>query len=489
MMDVLSILGQMAESSGDPRVRTLMKALTSTQQGTNLSSLTGGGALRAESLETDLALATVKNEHFKIYNRLFAGRKTTWSLIDQKVVQDSIGGFPGSSISNETGSNMSDRNGNYSRVITECKLFNEYGSVTVPTALQSTIQAGAGIVDFTAQEQEVFSALTRVLSSVEWSILFGDKSIDSLEFTGLIPAITAQASSNVVDARGAAVNTGAAVSSLAARLSTYGKFGAVDVAYMSPLVKADFDAHLESNYRVNLDANIPNTTLGAMVKGVRYNALSGGSGMFDLEPHIFLDENMRAPRLAYAPDGVSGNAPASVAAVASAASNDYFESDHAGAYYYCVEAAGAGYCSAPTVSSAAVTVAAGNKVVLTIAQSSDGAETYYNVYRSKQGGSNTAADMRFIGRVVKGGTTTTFTDLNTSIPGTSNIIMLTTGKEADALRWLQMIPPAKIPMAMTTLAYRFACLYIAALRVTLPKKHGMLINVLPSSATWKPFTS
>ena len=486
-MDILSILGQMAESSGDPRVRSLIKALDSTGKGTDLGALTGGGALRAESLETDLALATVKNEHFRIYNRLFPSRKTTWSLIDQKVVQDSIGGFPGSSISNETGSNMADRNGAYRRVITECKLFTEYGSVTVPTALQGTLQTGAGVTEFSAQEQEVFSALTRVLASVEWSILNGDATIDALETTGLLKAIKTGAPSNVKDARGTAVNTGGAVSSLAASLASYGKFGAADVAYCSPAVKSDFDAHLESNYRVNLDGNIPSTTLGALVKGVRYNALSGGSGLLDLEPHIFLDEAMKAPKNVYASDGVSGNAPASVTAAKSAVTNPLFVEANAGAYYYCVEAAGAGYCSAPVILGSAITVAAGDKVTLTITQSSGSAETYYNVYRGRLGGSNAASDMRFIGRVVKAGSTTTFEDTNSVIPGTSEILLLTTEKSADALRWLQMIPPAKIPMAMTTLQYRFACLYIAALRVTLPKKHGLITNVLPTGAAWKPF--
>lgn len=487
MTDILSILGQMAESSGDPRVATLLKALDSTGKGVDLAALSGGGALRAESLEADLALATVQNGHFKLYNRLFANRKTTWSLIDQKPVQDSVGGFPGSSISNETGSNVGDRNGAYRRVITECKMFTEYGSVTMPTALQGTLQVGAGAVEFSAQEQEIFSALTRVLASVEWSIINGDDLIDPLETKGLIAAIKSGAPTNVIDARGTAVKTGAALSSLAATLSTYGRFGAADVAVVSPMVKADFDANLESNYRVNLDSNIPNTTLGALVKGVRYNALSGGDGMLDLEPHIFLDEAMGAPRITYAADGVSGNAPASVTAAKTAVTNPLFAAPHAGAYYYCVEAAGAGFCSAPTVSGAAVTVAAGDKVTLTISQSAGGQETYYNVYRGRLAGTNQPADMRFIGRVKKAGATTTFDDTNAAIPGTSNIIVLSSNKQADALRWLQMIPPAKIAMAMTSLAYRFACLYIAALRVTLPKKHGLITNVLPSNAVWKPF--
>jgi len=39
---------------------------------------------------------------------------------------------------------------------------------------------------------------------------------------------------------------------------------------------------------------------------------------------------------------------------------------------------------------------------------------------------------------------------------------------------------------MTSLQYRFAVLYIAALRLALPKKHALFTNILPSNATWIP---
>ena len=103
MSDVLSILGQLAETSADPRIRNIVKSLSSTQAGTNLSALTGGGAMRVEALEPELATACVSNPHFVLFNHLFPNRHTSFSLLDQVVVQDGIGGFPGSSISNERG--------------------------------------------------------------------------------------------------------------------------------------------------------------------------------------------------------------------------------------------------------------------------------------------------------------------------------------------------------------------------------------------------
>lgn len=489
MFDVVSILGQMAETSADPRIRNIVKSLTSTQAGTQLTGLTGGGAMRVESVEAELAIATVQNPHFVLFNRLFANRHTSWSLIDQQVVQDGIGGFPGSSVANEKATNLPDRNGAYHREVTELKLFAEYGGVTVPTALQGALQQAAGAVDFNSSEQEIFSALSRVLQSLEWNLMHGDASIDPLEFTGLFPSIKARAPKNVVDLKGAALNSGSQVSPLAAQLAGFGNWGSPDLLVVSPLVKTDFDAHLESSYRVNLDQNVPSTVLGALVKGVRYNGLGVGNGILELEPHPFLDEGLGAPVSTFAdPSAITGQAVAADPTTAHAADpGSAFLAAHAGNYFYAVEAWSAGVVSNPVVTAAAVPVAAGDAVTLTITPSAGGSETYYKVYRGRKGGTNQPSDMRYIGRVARTGASTTFVDYNTKVPGTSDALMLTSNPNVGAIRLLQMAPPSKLPLAMTALEYRFVLFYIAALRIATPKKLGVLKNILPSNATWNPY--
>ncbi len=490
MFDVVSILGQMAESSADPRIRNIVKALSSTQAGTQLTALTGGGAMRVESVESELAIATVQNPHFVLFNRLFPNRHTSWSLIDQQVVQDGIGGFPGSSVANESATNLPDRNGAYHREVTELKVFAEYGGVTVPTALQGALQQAAGVVDFNSSEQEIFSALSRVLQSVEWNILHGDATIDTLEFTGLLPSIKARAPQNVIDMAGAALNSGSQVSPLAAQLAGFGNWGAPDYMVVSPLVKTDFDTHLESSYRVNLDQNVPSTMLGALVKGIRYNGLGVGNGILELEPHPFLDERISAPVSTYAdPTSITGQAVAAAPTFALPATdpNSAFLAAHVGAYYYAVEAWSSGVVSNPVVTASAASVAAGDSVVLTITPSAGGTETYYKVYRGRRNGTNQPSDMRYIGRVARTGSSTTFTDYNTVIPGTSDALVLTSNPNVGAFRLLQMAPPSKLPLAMTALQYRFVLFYMTALRIATPKKLGAFKNILPTNATWKPF--
>jgi hypothetical protein len=198
---------------------------------------------------------------------------------------------------------------------------------------------------------------------------------------------------------------------------------------------------------------------------------------------VFLDENMRQPVENFAATEISGNAPASMTGVASGATG----SIPAGTYAYRVEAAGPGFVSSSVlVTGSTVVVAATNQVALTITQSSGAAESYYNVYRSSKNGSTASNMCRFIGRVAKTGATTVFTDTNATIPGTSQAIMLTSAPQYDALRLVQMAPPSKIPLAMTTLQYQFAVMYLACLRLSLPKKHALITNILPSNATWLP---
>jgi len=488
MFDVVSILGQMAETSADPRIRNIVKSLTSTQAGTNIASLTGGGAFRVESVESELAIATVQNPHFVLFNRLFPNRHTSWSLIDEQVVQDGIGGYPGGSIANETASNLPDRNGSYHREVTELKLFAEYGGITVPTALQGALQQAAGVVDFNSSEQEIFSALSRVLQSIEWSLIYGDATIDTLEFTGLVPSIKARAPQNVTDLRGTALNSGSQVAPLAANLAGFGNWGSPDLLLVSPLTKADFDTHLESSYRVNLDQNVPSTVLGALVKAVRYNGLGIGNGIMDLEPHPFLDERIKAPISTYADSSsITGQTPVSVTAAHGANGASQFLAAHAGNYYYAAEACSAGVVSNPAILASAVAVSAGDAVTLTITASAGNTETYYKVYRGRKNGTNLATDMRYIGRVVKAGATTPFIDYNADLPGCSDALVLSSSPNVGAFRLLQMAPPSKLPLAMTALQYRFVMFYLAALRIAVPKKLGLIKNILPTAKTWDPF--
>ena len=141
---------------------------------------------------------------------------------------------------------------------------------------------------------------------------------------------------------------------------------------------------------------------------------------------------------------------------------------------------------------AQIAVAAGNKVTLTITASAANTETGYAIYRSRQNGTNTTNDFRLVKIVKKSGATTNFVDLNRDIPGTVTVPLLNMAPGADAIGWRQFQPMTKIPLpfgvgGMPVISW-FQMLF-GYLRVTKPKHHGFVKNILPANATWRPFTA
>jgi hypothetical protein len=57
----------------------------------------------------------------------------------------------------------------------------------------------------------------------------------------------------------------------------------------------------------------------------------------------------------------------------------------------------------------------------------------------------------------------------------------------ESLRWVSMLPMTKVPFALNDLAFKWGTFLIGALRISLPQHHGVIRNIIPSTATWLPF--
>lgn len=484
-MDPLSILSQLAESGANPALRNIVKALSGTVgAGSNLGALTGAGALRAENLDPVLAAAVVENKHFKLFNKLFPGRRDSFSILDQSVRKNSIGGFQGSALSNETGSNQVERVGDYQRLVMELGVFTTKRSVSLVTAFQGALQAQAGVVDFSAAEEEDVNAALEIMTTVEDALFYGNKTITTDGIDGLFTQIPAGASANVIDLAGAALTSQTQITPLLGKLTSLGNWGSPDLAYMSAMVKADLDNGLSTGYRVNLDKEVPSTITGVPVRAMRYSSVGAADGLLELDPSAFITED-KMPIVANGASLATLTIPASFSAPAPAGTGSKFLAGHAGTYYYAVEAWVPGQVSDIRIAGG-YAVAAGQSVTLTIG--AGGSETYYKVYRSKRNGAGAvASDFRYIGMVKRTASSTVFVDDNSAIPGTSEMVILTSDPRANALRWIQMLPLTKIPFAMTTFSYPWGAILIGALRTQLPKRHAVIKNILPSNNTWNPF--
>lgn len=489
--DIIATLGQ---GGASPALTEISKAMTTMGLGTDIATQTGAGAFRVENMDPVLAASTIKNEHFKFFRRLLPNRRESWSVLDQAVVKRGIGAFAGSANANELGTGQTERQGEYDRVITELGTYFSRRGVSMITALQATLQNKQGIVDFSAVDEEDVNAALEILFTLEHDLFHGDKSQNAFSTTGIIPSVLAGAPSNVIDMKGDPLTSHVPVSLLANNITDGDNWGKPSLLFMSGLAKADMDAKLETGYRINLGGTAPGVEVNAPVKGMRYSSVAVADGTIDFDPSAFLNET-KVPVGATKPALCSASAPSGVTAAASGGAvtgskwldktTGTYQYTVAGNYTYTVEAYTAGEVSLPVVSSA-VAMVAGKSITVTITASGSNKEVYYKIYRSAKGGSAVAGDHRLVAIVKKHVSgTTTWEDKNEVIPGTSYAVLLT--MEPQSLRWVQMLPMTKVPFALNDLSYKWGAFLVGALRTSLPKHHGIVRNILPTGATWKPF--
>lgn len=455
-------------------VGELRKALEA-GYGTDVSTLTGGGALRIQSLEKTLMATIQENEHFALFNELQKTNAT--ATIDEWTEQNGIGGFLGGSTNSETGA-ISNATGSYARRTGAVKYLMTRREVSFVTTLQNSI------VEAEATEQQ--NGALQLLTDAEYLSFEGDSSIVPTEFDGIAAQMVGLGSSeHILDAQGASLSSINLINKAAATVSAYGNFGKPSHLFMSQLAQADFDTGLDPAFRVALD-NQPNSImLGAPVAGIRTSW-----GNIKTKPDVFIrDEAQQKPfQINFAALAAANNfAPAAVAGVRAADAASMFGAAQAGNYYYFVTGVNAAGQSVG-VASAQVAVQAGDKVTLTITVSATGSETGYVIYRSRLNGTAAADDVRQCIRVARTGASTVWVDQNRDIPGTSKAYILNLSPGANAVSWRQLLPMLKFPLYPTVSAVvPWAQLLFGYLRVAKRRHNVVIKNILPNGATWRPF--
>ncbi|WNL63645.1 major capsid protein [Aeromonas phage ST4] len=476
--------GGALDSLGD-----LSKALQASNYQTDVATLEGGGALGVQSLDTAMKTTVQENEHFTLFNRLQQTKAT--NIVDEYVRQSSVGGFLGGSTNSQMGVVRSAQ-GEYSR---------EVGLVKFLMSLRQVgyvLNIGKNITEATAVEER--NGALQLLTDSNYLLYHGNADASPTQFDGIFNIIEKEISAgkmsgdNVVDMRAKPLDSIEALSKINVAVSRYGSWGRSTDIFLPNSVQNDLNMGLDPAFRWTPGGgNTP--VLGGHVEGIR---LTNGVLKTNMDTFIHDEEHpMVYPFEVNYPEIAVKNAafkPAGVTADASASAADsYFESGHAGNYYYAVAAIGAqGEGQTELVKTTTTAVAAGKKVVLTITKSAAGTESGYAIYRSRQNGTNAASDLRLVKVIAKTGDTTTFTDLNRDIPGTVSVPLLNMGPSADAIGWRQFQPMIKIPLpfgvgGMPVISW-FQFLF-GYLRVTKPKHHGFIKNVLPTNAKWRPFAN
>ena len=458
-------------------VEELRKALEA-GYGTDVSTLTGGAALRIQSLDTTLQATLADNDHFALFNAL--PKPKAGATVDEWTEATDQGGWAGSTANSETGV-IAQSQGTYARRFGMVKYLMTQCQVSFVQTLQNAI------ADAEAIENQM--GTLRILRDVEHLNFYGNSAVVPTEFDGIVTQMDSLGSSDhVIDVGGASLTSDRGIeyiANAAAVIAGYGNFGKPTDLFLSPSTAADLDTHIDPAYRVPLSPG-QLSTLGTPVRGI-----VTAHGDVKVDRDVFIqDEQLQKPFELQFPVQAAANSfvPAGLAIDASA--NDAaskFMAGHAGNYYWAV--AGVNNAGQSTVIKTAQTaVAAGKKAVLTITASVAGTETGYAIYRSRLNGTNATDDLRLVARIPKAGATTVYTDLNRDIPGTSKAFVLNLTPGHTAITWRSLLPLIKFPLYPANSAIvPWALLMFGYLRISKRRHHVVIKNIVPSAASWKPF--
>lgn len=491
-MDFSAALSGLTGSTGTMEASgldALQKALTA-GYGTDVANLTGGGALRIQSLDKTLQSVIQENQDFRLFNRL-AKQKAT-ANVDEWTEQNGIGGFPGSATSGEADI-INESTGSYNRRVGNVKFQFTKRSVSFVSTLQNNI------ADIEAVEYA--NGALELCTTVEHLMFEGNDLVVPTEFSGIQAQLeqgiaTGQIDgSHVIDARGDTLNSVVLLNRAAATIRGVGSFGKPTDLFMSLDTQADFDNRLDPAFRVAL-TGVAN---GAVMIGAPVTGIRTSHGPIATNDDIFIrDSQRRTPfEVQYAKTAATQVAlkPQAVVAAVAVDAASQFAALQAGNYFYLVTGVNAQGQSQGTVS-AQVAVAAGQSVTLTITGAAGGTETGYVVSRSRLNGGNVVvggvdgvSDFREMKRISRqNGGTTLFVDQNRDIPGTTQAYVLNLTPGATAINWRQLLPMVKFPLFPTNAAVvPWAQLMAGYLRISKRAHHVVIKNVLPTQSAWRPF--
>lgn len=467
---------------GGDMISELRKALTS-GYGTDVTTLTGAGAFRIQSLDRTMKATIQENKHFKLFNALQKANAT--ATVDEWTEQDQIGGFLGGSTNTETGV-ISGAVGNYNRRAAFVKFLMTRREVSFVSTLGNNIVQSEAI--------EARNGALQLLTDAEFLCYEGDSSVVPTEFDSIDKQIYSLGdSSHVINSNGASLYQLSQINQAVRVIVGMGNFGTPTDLFCSNGAQADFDNAMDPAARVNLVGMDGKT---AIEKGSPVSAIRTSWGPIKLNPAVFIrDEDSQMPFQANAnaqyqavAAAQAGLQPATLTAVAAAGgASSMWAAPQAGQYYYMVCGVNSAGESTGIVSSA-VTVAAGNGVTLTIGQSAGGLETGYTIYRSRLNGTNAPSDLRKMVRIPRTGASTVYVDLNQDIPGSTRARLLSMSPGGDAIAWRQLLPMTKFQLYATQAAtIPWAQLLFGYLRLGKRKQHVLIKNIVTSSQVWRPF--
>lgn len=441
----------------------LQKAM---EMGAPLPSYTGGGSgapIVPQSIESTLEVVTERAEHATFWKDFPKDPNKIGSVIHEYTVQDSLG--DDLEIAQAEGELGPELDSSFERLYAKCAFMSHVRTLTDVMSMMTTVGTPDAL---TKLNQDGATKQSLLLDKM---LLHGRADCNPEGFNGIFKTVEDYDSgSHVIDMEGEPVNTEKFYDACSALVEAP-NYGFPNQIWMSYQTVGDLGTVGGSHLRYNFTQAGP----GTQVLGMRPNGLHGPHGDLDFKMNIFLGPKGAPVATAGGTDAPATPTLTSVTPGAlGGGETSVFKTADAGNYYYKVVAFNATGRSAP-VASTVTAVAAGQKVVITIAAPSTAA-LYYVIYRTEVGGSK-FYEIDRIPQTLSGTSpaATVWTDFNNYRPNTRYAII--TQRDANTYVWKQLMDFARIQLARTKLKIPYVFVLFGMPLWRVPKRIYIVKNI------------
>ena len=443
---------------------------------TNLPAMVGGGALRLESLESDLKKLIVDEQSTALFNDLLASKRPAESTIEQYTTIDSIG---------EAETYLeAEAPGEIDHGLTRHTIQVKYiGAVGKVSNVAATVKTQTDPVALVKRLNNL--AIKVKANKVAYN---GNSTNVASEFDGLYASVAKSnfSTTNIIDLAGYRPTIEHFNAAINAISQQKGYVTANVRAYLAPSAKQNYKAELmkEKRYIVGGAAsNMRGDRAEAAMDSFRKNLIAYDEGEMPMRKDVFLEARNTPGNGTIYPtlDSVGtsfaavGTKPPSAPVITSATPTpDATSGLSAATYKYAVRAVNKYGHKSAAVESDAVIVPSANNVTFVITEGGSPTAqvaTSYEFYR-KLSSATAKTDYQYIFTVASGATKV---DRNTYLPNTTNIFVVDFDM-TEVLQYAQLLDFALFPLATSVDATTWLQRLYGTLLVYNPQRIAVLIN-------------
>ena len=444
-------------------VAALQKALSAGDSANPAGMGTGGNTLQFESLETQLVDAlTQRPEDFKLMKK--QPKNGVGSTVHQYTQAQDSGSIEGVNTA-ELGAPLASIS-QYERKTRNIKYFQTQREASLQANLLNPI---VGSLKAEAEEERMGTHV--LLKATEYTCFHGDEDAISNQPNGYPKQIRDEYSANVFDMRGARILDTAGLAVFEKAIGAISALGGdISDAFFPYVLAQDWQKLLQDRQRFNENSS----TAGMMLS--TYQSMYGNSikiaGEAGIDKMYFVKQVPTASSalLATRPD-----APTIALTPGSKTGGTGFITATAGDYRYTVYAVSA--TGLVSVASTAVnaTAAAGQEVSIAITEGTL-AGSGYIVCRGKKD-VTTGTDVREMYKVAWAAAVTTTLDQNDELPGTAEILLMTSNGVQSTYQWDSFCDLKRFPLGATRASIPFLLLWYGTPDMKIAKFNGLIKNV------------